>query len=112
MRTTTTRLLTLLPWLSLPLVAAAHLLLWERIPARLAVQFDASGAVSNWMTRGQSLAFDLTVLLFILVLGTLKLRGRGRDERHAGLLLLNVAVWFVMLVFLGLLKYNVTGSLL
>ena len=111
MKTLNGRLLTFLPWLSLPLVAAAHLLLWERIPERLAVQFDASGAVSNWMTRGQSLAFHLAVLLFMLVTSTLKLRGRGRDERHTGLLILNAAVLFVTLVSFGLLKYNITGSL-
>lgn len=111
MKSSTERLLTFLPWLSLPLVAAVHLLLWERIPERLAVQFDFSGAVSNWMTRGQSLAFDLAALLFILVTSTWKLRREGRDERHSGLVIMNAAVLFVTLVFLGLLKYNITGSL-
>lgn len=111
MKTNASRLLLLLPWLSLPLVAATHLLLWDRIPGRLAVQFDANGAVSNWMTRGQSLAFDLAILLFILVAGTLKLRSRGEDEQLSGLVILNVSVLFVVLVFLGLLKYNITGSL-
>src|SRR5215217_1875096 len=108
MKTSTERLLTFLPWLSLPLVAAVHLLLWDRIPARLAVQFDSSGAVSNWMTRGQSLAFDLAVLLFILVISSLKLRRQTERERHTGLLLLNASVLFVTLLFLGLLKYNIT----
>lgn len=111
MKTTTARLLSLLPWLSLPLVAAVHLLLWERIPERLAVQFDSSGAVSNSMTRGQSLAFDLAVLLFVLVTSTLKLRRQGRDEQTSGLVILNASVLLLTLVFLGLLKYNITGSL-
>jgi hypothetical protein len=111
MKTSTARLLTFLPWLSLPLVAAVHLLLWDRIPERLAVQFDASGAASNWMTRGQSLAFDLAVLLFVLVTSTWRLRWRGRDEQLSGLVMLNAAVVFVTLVFFGLLKYNITGSL-
>jgi len=111
MKTSTARLLTFLPWLSLPLVAAVHLLLWDRIPERLAVQFDASGTVSNWMTRGQSLGFDLAVLLFVLVTVTLKLRRRGRDEQLPDLVILNAAVVFVTLVFFGLLKYNITGSL-
>lgn len=111
MKSSTERLLTFLPWLSLPLVAAVHLLLWDRIPGRLAVQFDTSGAVSNWMTRGQSLVFDLAVLLFILVTITLKLRRQGRDEQRSGLLILNAAVVFVTLVFFGFLKYNITGSL-
>lgn len=100
-----------LPWLSLPLVAAVHLLLWERIPERIAVQFDTNGAVSNWMTRDQSLIFDLAVLLLILVTSTFKLRGQSRDERSTGLLILNAAVLFVTLVFFGLLKYNIDGSL-
>jgi len=111
MKTATERLLTFLPWLSLPLVAAVHMLWWNRIPGQLAVQFDASGAVSNWMTRGQSLAFDLALLLFILVTSTLKLRRQSQDEQRSGLILLNAAVLFVMLVFFGLLKYNITGSL-
>ena len=112
MKTSTGRLLTFLPWLSLPLVAAVHLLPWGRIPERLAVQFDTSGAVSNWMTRGQSLGFDLAVLLFILVTSTFMPRRRGRDEQLSGLVILNAAVLFVTLLFFGLLRYNMTGSLL
>ena len=111
MKGSTARLLTFLPWLSLPLVAAAYLLLWERIPERLAVQFDTSGAVSNWMTRGQSLGFDLAVLLVVLVTSTFKLRRQGRDDQPSGLVIQNAAVVFVTLMFLGLLKYNITGSL-
>src|SRR5215207_7794208 len=107
MKSSTARLLTFLPWVSLPLVAAVHLLLWERMPERLAVQFDTSGAASNWMTRGQSLGFDLAVLLFVLVTGTLKLRRQGRDERPSGLVILNAAVLFVTLLFFGLIWYNV-----
>ena len=111
MKTSTERLLTFLPWLSPPLVAAVHLLLWERIPERLAVHFDLSGTPNGWMTRGQSLAFDLAVLLFILVMSYLKLRRQSQREQHSGLLILNAAILFVILVFLGLLKYNITGSL-
>ena len=95
MKSSTARLLTFLPWLSLPLLAIVHLLLWDRIPERLAVQFDSSGAATNWMTRGQSLAFDLVVLLLILVTSTLKLRRRGQDEQLTGLVMLNAAVLFV-----------------
>lgn len=111
MSTKTARLLRLLPWLSLPLMAAAYLLLWESIPERLAVHFDPAGNASGWMTRGQSLAFDLAVLLFVLVTSAFKLRRQGRDEQHSGILILNAAVLFITLLFLGLLKYNITGSL-
>jgi len=111
MKSSTTRLLTILPWLSLPLVVLVHLLLWERIPERLAVQFDTNGAVTNWLTRGQSLAFDLAVLLVVLVTSTFKLRRQGQDEQLSGLVIQNAAVVFVTLVFFGLLKYNIAGSL-
>lgn len=111
MKTSTARLLTFLPWLSPPALAAAYLLLWDRMPERLAVQFDSSGAVTNSMTRGQSLAFGLAVLVFIIVTSTFRLRRRGGDEQTSGLLILNASVLFVTLLFLGLLKYNITGSL-
>ncbi|HEX7313950.1 MAG TPA: hypothetical protein VF297_08505 [Pyrinomonadaceae bacterium] len=111
MKTTNARLLLLLPWLSPPVLAGAYLLLWDRIPERIAVQFDSSGAVTNSMTRGQSLAFSLAVLVFIIVMSTFRLRRRERDEQTSGLLILNASVFFVMLIFFGLLKYNITGSL-
>lgn len=111
MKTATARLLTFLPWLSLPLLAAVYLWLWNRVPERLAVQFDTSGAVTNSMTRGQSLAFELAVLLLILVTSTLKLRRRDQDEQLSGLVILNTTIVFITLLFLVLLKYNVTGSL-
>ena len=111
MKTTPARLLWLLPWLSMPLLACVYLLLWNRIPEQLAIHFAPSGAPTSWMTRGQSLGFDLAVLLFILVTSTLRLRRQSQREQQTGLLILNIVVIFVTLVFLGLLKYNITGSL-
>jgi nitric oxide reductase large subunit len=111
MKATTHRLLTLLPWLSPPLVAAVYLALWDRIPERLAVHFGTDGTPNGWMTRGESLAIDLALLLFILVTSTFRISRKAPAERGAGRALLLAAVAFVTLVFLGLLKYNVTGSL-
>lgn len=112
MKTKTARLLTLLPWLWPPLLAAVYLWLWERIPERLAVHFGLDGTPNGWMTRGQSLAFDLAVLLFILVTSTFRSRRQTTREHGAGLVLLNAVVALVTLLLLGLLKYNITGSLL
>ena len=111
MKTTNTRILTLLPWLSLPLVAAVYLLLWDRIPEQLTVHFGPSGEPNGSMTRGQSLAFDLAVLLIILVGGNLKMRRQSPRERNTNLIILLLAVTLATLVFFGLLKYNITGSL-
>ena len=111
MRTTNARLLLLLPWLSAPLVAAAYLLLWDRIPERLAVHFTLAGEPDGWMSRGQSLAFDLGILLFVLLTATLQLYRRGQHETPSRLAVFNGTVLFVTIIFLGLLKYNVSGSL-
>ena len=107
----TARVLTLLPWLSLPLVAAAYVLLWERMPARLAVHFDASGGPNGWMSRRESVALDLAILLFILATYSWKLYRRGPSDSPGQLVLFNAAILFVTAVFFGLLKYNVTGRL-
>ena len=111
MKTTTPRLLLLLPWLSLPLVAAVYLLLWDRIPERLVVHFDPAGRPNGSMTRVQSLVFDLALLLVVLVAANLKLRTQEPRERNTSLVILFIAVAFATLVFLGILKYNITGSL-
>lgn len=105
------RLLLALPWASLPLVAAAYALTWERVPARLAVHFDWQGRANGWMSRRESLWFNLGVLLFMLLTYTWKIYRRGPSESPGQLALFNLAILMVTLIFLGLLKYNVTGSL-
>ena len=111
MKDKTASLLVTLPWLSLPLVLFVHLLLWERMPERLAVHFDWSGAADGWMSRGESLAFDAGVLLFVLCTYTWKFYGRGARESYARLALFNVAVVALTAVLLGVLKYNISGPL-
>ena len=111
MKDKTPRLLITLPWLSPPLVLCAHLLWWDRLPERLAVHFDMSGAPDGFMSRGESLAFDLCVLLLILCVSTWKFYRRGARGSRAQLALFNAAVFFVTAVILGLLKYNVSKSL-
>jgi uncharacterized membrane protein len=115
MKDKTARLLMILPWLSVPLLVAAHLLLWDSIPERLAVHFDWSGAPDGWMSRGGSLAFDLCVLLFVLCASSWKLSRRAREgsraQTLAQLALFNVAVVLMTAVFLGVLKYNISNPL-
>lgn len=110
MKALTPRTLLLLPWLSLPLVGAAYLLLWDVTPERLAVHFDRALRPNGWLTRGQSLVFDLAVLLFILVTSSIKLRMQGPGGEYTNLILQYLAVGFLTLVFLATLVYNIMGS--
>ena len=100
------RILILLPWLALPLVAGCYALLWSRLPAELAVQFDSSGAVTNAFSRATSLLLDIAILLFILGRFTLKLWNAGGRDARALFAIYYLAVIFVTTVFLALLKFN------
>ena len=106
MKSSTPRLLLILPWLSLPLVAAVYLLLWDRLPERLVVNLDRALRPTISATRGQSLACDLFILLFLLVTGSLKMRREAGVERNATLGVMLLAATFLTLVFVGLLLYN------
>jgi len=109
----TARLFLLLPWLSLPLVLAAYAVVWERVPARVAVHFDLEGRANGWMGRWESLGFDAGVLLLVLLLSTWKIYRRGGPSEAPGqLAMFNSAVLLLTFIFLAVLKYNVTGSLL
>lgn len=100
------RIIILLPWLALPLLFGCYAVLWMRLPAELAVQFDSSGAVTNSLGRTASLLLDTAILLFVLGQFTLRLwGGNGRDGR-AGVVTYYVAVIFIMTVFLAILKFN------
>lgn len=93
--------LVLLPWLSAPAAAAAFAATWARLPARLAVHFDASGAPDGWMGRWQFAAFALGLLVFLLANFTWKLFG-GRDpEKFLPRLLFYYAGTLLVLVVFG-----------
>ncbi|HLL13943.1 MAG TPA: hypothetical protein VK388_02585 [Pyrinomonadaceae bacterium] len=101
------RILILLPWLALPLMLGCYALLWSRLPAELAIQFDSSGAVTNSLGRTPSLLLDSAILLFVLGQFTFRLWGtQGRDVR-AVVVAYYVAVVFITTVFLLILKFNV-----
>ena len=101
------RVLILLPWLALPLLLGCYAVLWSRLPAELAVQFDlSSGAVTNTHGRTQSLLFDAAILLFVLGQFTYRLWGAGGRDMRAIMLTYYAAIILIMTVFLGILKFN------
>jgi Domain of unknown function (DUF1648) len=61
---------TWLMWLALPLMALRHWQVWDRLPASMAVHFNAANQPNGWMSRAQSLRFDMMLLAFLLSLFT------------------------------------------
>jgi hypothetical protein len=62
--------LTALMWSALPLDALAYRQVWNRLPARLATHFAASGQPKGWMPRELSLCFALGLTAFTLIVFT------------------------------------------
>ncbi|HZH31762.1 MAG TPA: hypothetical protein VEY11_13445 [Pyrinomonadaceae bacterium] len=100
------RILIFLPWLALPLMLGCYALLWSRLPAELAVQFDSSGAVTNSPGRTASLLLDSAILLFVLGCFTLKLWDASRPAARAKVITYYFAVISITAVFLAILKFN------
>ena len=100
------RALILLPWISLPIVLAGYAILWNRLPERLAVHFEWSGAANGWMSRGQALASQAVILLFALVSFSLKLRSRKNKDAIRTIVAYYAAVVIITAVFLWILIYN------
>lgn len=101
------RTLTLLPWLSLPLVVGCYVLLWDRLPDEIAVQFNSSGTVTNSVSKTYSLLLDTAIMLFILGRYTLKLWGSKSHRPQAVMASYYIAVLIISAVFLGILKFNI-----
>lgn len=101
------RTLIFLPWISLPLVAGFYLLLWNRLPDEMAVQFNTSGAATNSLSKTYFLFLNTVILLFILGRYTLKLWGSESHRPKAVLVTYYIGVLIITGVFLAILKYNI-----
>ena len=109
MSTKNWRALTYLPWLSLPLVLISNLILWNRLPANLAVHFNLGGAANGWMSREWNLAFSLGALFLILSFSTaplLRERREGAVMRAKDLLRHCLSVVIISGIMIGVLIYN------
>ena len=99
--------LILIPWLSLPAVLFSHLALWSNMPPAIAVHFTASGRPVTLLSRAGFLLFSITTLLVVLAVCTWRLR-QGKDGASArGLLRYYFAVTVMVLIYFGVLIYNV-----
>jgi uncharacterized membrane protein len=102
------RNLILIPWLSLPIMLASYLLLWNRLPSEIAVHFTSSGKPDSLMSRGQSLLFDLITLLIVLSIGSWKLWPRNHHPERI-LIGYYFAIVTMTIVFVGIMVYNLAA---
>jgi len=57
-------------WLALPIVALQYRAAWNGLPAQMAVHFNGADQPNGWMTREQSLDFNLTMIAIALLVST------------------------------------------
>jgi uncharacterized membrane protein len=100
------RNLILIPWLSVPIILASYLLLWNRIPAEIAVHFTASGERVTLMSRTQSLLFDLVTLLLLLTIGSWMLLKRNHNPERI-LVRYYFGIVAITIISLAILLYNI-----
>ena len=63
-------LATWLMWLVLPITALSYWRVWDRLPMRMAVHFDANWQPNGWTSREGALYLGLGIMAFMLVLFT------------------------------------------
>lgn len=84
-------------WLALPLLALRHWQVWDRLPASMAVHFNAANQPNGWMSRGASLRFDMLLLVFLLTIFTVIAYLLHRNSA------VTASSWAVLLFFYGIL---------
>jgi hypothetical protein len=105
------RTMTALLWLALPLTGLEYWTVWNRLPARVATHFRATGQPNGWMSRETSVIFFLMLLTFLLATFTWVLSRVRRPDALAWSLL---AMFYVVMGVLisvnsSVLSYNLYG---
>jgi uncharacterized membrane protein len=99
-------------WLALPTTALNYWLAWNRLPARIAVHYDASGRANSWASPGEVRTLSLWVLVFVLavVTGTGYLVAYLRSDRaKPALILIYLSVGLLWVALNGFVWFNLTG---
>lgn len=106
---------TWLLWLALPLMALRHWQVWDRLPASMAVHFNAANQPNGWMSRTASLSFDVGLLAILLSIFTTILYFWHRQSA------VTASSWAVLFFFYGfigvicyieesILEFNLYGT--
>ena len=97
-------------WLALPATVLDYQIVGSRLPARIAMHYDAGGNPTAWATPQEARAFALKVLVFVLLVvtgaGYLVVHSRP-DRARPALVVLYIAVCLVWALLNGFLWFNV-----
>lgn len=60
-----------LMWLAVPFTALDYWLVWDRLPARVAVHFNMNWRANGWASREAAFGFAIGVVVFMLLVFTI-----------------------------------------
>src|SRR5450432_2111194 len=100
-----------LMWLALPLNAFIYWNAWDRLPARMAVHFNAAWQADGWTNKGESWLPSLGIVVFLLVVFTVAsyaVRAAAKPPHVSWLLLIVFYLTIGFVTYLGnrVLEYN------
>jgi hypothetical protein len=103
----------LLMWLGLPISAWEYRSVWEQLPARMAVHFDANWRPNGYTSRQGALEFGLGIMAVMLVmftLSTLILQRLKPSAAWPALLIAYVVVGFCWYGNHFIVKFNLNAQ--
>jgi len=105
------RLFGLALWLALPVVALRLLMVWDRLPLRLATHFDLAGRPNGWMSPNAFLVFILVTLTAAAATSTIVVYRVSQPDLSAWTLLgfLYVVTGILYGAADGIVNYNLYG---
>jgi len=103
----------LLMWLALPISAWEYRSVWEKLPARMAVHFDANWQPNGYTSRQGALELGLgimTVMLVMFTLSTLIIQGLKPTAAWPALLIAYIVVGFCWYGNHSIVKFNLNAQ--
>jgi hypothetical protein len=103
----------LLMWLALPISAWEYRSVWEKLPARMAVHFDANWQPNGYTSRQGALELGLgimTVMLMMFTLSTLIIQGLKPTAAWPALLIAYIVVGFCWYGNHSIVKFNLNAQ--
>lgn len=103
----------LLMWLALPIAAWNYWSVWERLPGRMAVHFDANWQPNGYTSREGSLELGLGIIVVLLVLftvATLIIHDLKPNAALPALVIAYVVIGFCWYGNYSIVKFNLKRS--